>query len=946
VVIAAFVTPCRLDHFLEQHLLFFSITVQFDAQDCMQVSYIDIDAAQVLTEFGLETDCSDKTNIIREFQKCSSDGVTTLGTCETGTVCARKSKWYGGCLKVKEVAKRVDESGWEGTILSPETCSVRRVNATRCGETKACLGSYVQCSNDGVTTTGACCTEGDKCFRKNDHSGMCVGQERVNDLKTNDGWDGTVISESKCETFFSPGLVCDNFHCIRTGARCSDDGISMLGTCCNPGDVCMAIAGYGACTPQQQILKQKAVGWTQLADEGCRLVRPTTCNAFWDFRARDPSDHSQMEATNLFKVHPAAPSEYASVDLHAATMGAKLTLYAKADRAHGNADPRYVPLQFIPVPWQPAQISLIGIDPAQGIVVAGTGGGDPVLVRGINLAPSSHASCTFVDAYSGYGPDSPSVIQIRVNDTQGWSSVEATRYTSAHGICPIAVFSEPGMVNATALNNPASHTAVDSWPVQVQNAAVVLRGGQAPDDSPRVVQHRMFLSVDKDTYRAHLSCPSGLAFSSVEFADWGHPNATCHSMTTSAPGEDLGTCIEGNSSLAYADPASLISGTRLCTSVNSLGYVFAQSNVTVLPQDDPCNSVRIGDLFGDNCNVRGNECVDFAANTSCTLEAKSSDAAVNHLLETCKDKPECTIDLDYFKALKSSGCSTEEVLKTRRWLAVQYTCTAEWLTQDHIYGRDALAKHALNETGYTWAIWVKPAAAPLGSSQTVVAIESSVGSALNFRSGLLWSMLSRDCEHGYSECGTLAYYDACINAAPTTDSTGQITLVVAGSWTHVAVAVSPEGDGSVYLNGTLATRFTTKCLPDTKSSLFLGADHNGLHGISQNYFAGSLDEFKLWSEQQPVERFWTNETCTSAKPSSDDHLIVHYTMSASTGTKIRMNAICTQMKQVIWVSNKSVSRYKDIAMYVTFATLPSHKEISLHVHVCMLTKKLGRQASE
>jgi hypothetical protein len=789
-------------------------------------------------------------------------------------------------MTAEQVAENVDNEGWDGTILSPETCSVSRVNTTQCGVLQNCLASYEQCSTDGITTTGACCTAGDKCIRKDETFGMCVGQERLDQLVQYEGWDGTVIADGSCETFYAPGLICDRFHCIGTGERCSDDGISMVGTCCNPGDVCVSKSGYGTCASQVELAGKLNSGWTQLAERGCRLVVPTTCNAFWDFRARDPNDFSQMEAASLLKVNPATRGEYASVDLSAATMGAKLTLYAKADRAHGNADPRYVPLQFIPVPWQPAQITSIGVDPMQGIGFAGTGGGDPLLVQGINLAPSSHASCLFTDARSSHVRDSTSPIQIRVNSTLGWSSLEATRYTTAHGICPITAFDEPGVVNASAFNNPASRTIKDGWPVLVQNAAVVLRGGQSPAGNPKVVQHQMFLSSNGQTDTAQLSCPPGLALSSVEYVDWGWPNATCHRTTATVPGPDPGSCIESDSSLVYPDPAALVTGTRSCTSVAGIGFTFAQDNTTVVPKENPCQGVASGNLFGGSCTARGNECVNFVASTNCTFDAGSYGLAVDHLLEKCKHKSTCTVNLSYFRSLESPNCPVGNDEEKKRWLAVKYTCTTEWLAQDHIYGQKALASHPLNETGYSWAVSVKPAAAPLGSSQTIVAIEEPAGSALQFRSGLLWSRTSRACTKGDTECGTLAYYDACINSAPAMDSTGQTLHVEAKTWTRVAVSVSSKGEGSMYVNGVLSTRFTTRCLPDIRSSLFLGADHSGAHGISQNYFAGSLDEFQLWSQPKTAQHFWANGTCSSTQPSSKENLVVHYQMSASTGTKI------------------------------------------------------------
>lgn len=855
----------------------------------MQVKYLEIDATEAITEFGVITDCTAKAAVIDEFERCSADGLTTLGTCETGTQCVRRNKFYGQCLTSEERIERIDNSGWDGDLIAPEACMTRVANATRCGVKLDCLDRYERCSADGQTTLGACCTEGDKCYRKDEYFGMCVDADRVAELVADDGWDGGVIAEGECETFHAPGQVCDQFHCIPSGARCSDDGVSMLGTCCTPGAQCMAKGGYGRCMPPSDA---PAPSWQALADEGCRLVRPTTCNAFWDFRPRDARDHHLLDSAALFKSHRASAGQYASADLHAATAGAKLTLFARADRAGGHAALPYVPLQFIPVPWQPAQVSFIGLRPELGYPFLGTDGGDPVYVEGANLAPSAHAQCAF--AHGEDAVPARTVISARVDEELGWSTLEAERYTGGHGSCPVAPIATPGAITASAANSPASRDNV-TWPLAVQNTAAVLRGGRPARNAPVVRKHKL---IHRSASSPQLSCPAGLAVATINFADWGKPTATCNYNSDQVPGAELGQCVAGESRLTYPDISALATGVRRCAGPNSLGFAYEYPGDLTVSALDPCQALDDGELLREGvCTERGDECVSFAANATCSHNAESEGAVRQQLLERCEGQTLCFLDLGFETP---AGCSAPRPVDAPPinaanatnstadlWLAVDYTCTADWITRDHISGGDTvLAGRSFAEDGYTWALWVNPAGFAGDESQTVVAMEAPSGSGLQFRSGLIWTKLQRGCTSG-QPCGTLAYYDACINSARVRDEDGHDLYIEAGTWTHVAVSVTAGGEGTVYVDGKLGAHFTTKCRIDDGSRLFLGADHASATGASQHYFAGQLDKFMLWSSVVDIAAAWHDDECPDRSlPANDTSLVVNYGMSASPGAPL------------------------------------------------------------
>ena len=840
----------------------------------MQVKYLEVDSVEAITEFGVVTDCVTKTAVIDEFERCSADGITSLGACEAGTQCVRQHKFYGQCITPDERINRIDNSGWDGDIIAPEACMTRRINATRCGVTYDCLDRYDQCSADGQTTLGACCTEGDKCYRKDAYFGMCVDEERLEQLKTSEGWDGGVIADGKCETFHSPGQVCDGFHCIASGARCSDDGISMLGTCCTPGEQCMAKGGYGQCMPPADA---PAPSWQALADEGCRLVRPTTCNAFWDFRAHDTREHRQIDGAMLLKPHRASAGQYVAGDLQAATAGAKLTLYARADRTSGQSALPYVPLQFIPVPWQPAQISFIGVRPYQGYPFLGTDGGDPVYVEGANLAPSAHAQCEFQDSEFAV---EYTAISARPAKDLAWSTLEAERYTAGHGACPIAPFAVPGSIAAGAANSPISPDS-GTWPLMVQNTAAVLRGGHAGPSGPRAVKHKM---VHRSATFPQLSCPEGLAIASIRFADWGQPTARCNYEADLQPGTESGTCVEGKSRLTYPNRSALMRGKRSCDAANGLGFGFTYSGDLTVSHYNRCHDLAAGELFRKGvCTQRGDECVNFASNATCSLDAERPGALRQDLLRHCAGKTQCYLDLSFDTPETCNTTTTGD----DHWLAVEYTCTADWIARDHISGGDITPMNGtFAENGYTWALWINPAISAGDESQTVVAFEAPTGSALQFRSGLIWTKLQRGCEKQQS-CGTLAYFDACIDSARVRDEDGQDLYVQADTWTHIAVSLTPEGEGTMYMDGQRAAHFSTKCRIDEGSKLFLGADHVSATGASQNYFQGQLDNFMLWNSVVDIATAWHNDTCPDrGLHTNATSLVIKYGMSASPGASL------------------------------------------------------------
>lgn len=787
-------------------------------------------------------DCTSSDATLNEYDQCSFDGASTVGACAAGLLCVRKNAFYGQCVTSQRRLKNIDEEGWEGTILAEEGCTAKLQTAIACSASLPCLGAEEQCSSDGVTTTGACCAAAEQCVRKDLVSGFCRAPEQTTTLQQL-GWDGAIIAEHSCSTVQAPVQICDRFQCIGTGEVCSNDGVYMLGTCCATGDICMASAGSGICASPDVQSALLEGGHRELSKTGCRAVRPDAkCNNFWNFRYPPTAAHQ-------LTVQPGFESSFMTASLPASTPGAVLVVYGRSDIVDSTSL-----LQPVAVPWQPAYIK--SVTPAPESAGIGSAGGDKVLVEGCNIAPSQFSTCNFTSS-------TQHVISSSLAASE--SSAGSLCSTTAECIAPALA---PGAATMSVAN-AATHEAGMEWPLQVDELAMTFRGGIAGESSSN--EHRTFLQQDNSPrFDVTLDCPAGMAVTEVLFADYGRPTTSCSSETVLIPGPDFGSCAAGQpkwtvTTVPDRDRTPLCSATIMGLSHGSKEDAANSACWAGTLADDPVSA---------DCPVRRNECVSSASDAPCTLSAAQRQLMQESVLAACAGKGACHLTL---LPDDPPGCVPAD--QATRWLALTYKCHAAGLRNDHITGGAVFEGSNVATSGYAWSLMVRPARVPVAEAQTILSIEAP-GLTLQKRSGLIWSKLT-SCSI-LPECGSLAYYDACINSAGIQDADGHPLEIKADDWMHVALSVTPAGEGSLHLNGTLMQRFTTLCLPTSDSLLFLAADHAGTNGASQHYFEGAIDRFLLWDTAAPQG---IAQVC--ANTSNDNHLLVHYDMAMQPGVPLK-----------------------------------------------------------
>ena len=132
-----------------------------------------------------------------------------------------------------------------------------------------------------------------------------------------------------------------------------------------------------------------------------------------------------------------------------------------------------------------------------------------------------------------------------------------------------------------------------------------------------------------------------------------------------------------------------------------------------------------------------------------------------------------------------------------------------------------------NYNGYTISLWAKPSGSP-STSQTLLAFQVS---------GAKSAMINFD-----GASGTFSYYDNKIldvSDPPTAENTAS------GKWHHVAVTVSGEGDGTLFLEGVPSKAFTTTSTPFPDNELTLCGGLNST-GQGENFFSGLVDEVHVF----------------------------------------------------------------------------------------------------
>ena len=821
----------------------------------VQVGYV----ASSQAESSVTVDCSRAGTTLSIFDQCSSNGISTTGLCPPDLFCVRKNAFFGQCLTEARRLENINSQGWDGDIIAEDGCTARLKTVPLCGTGRSCMATHTQCSADGETTLGACCTASDRCVRKDAVSGFCVSASVEHDTLVQRGWDGAVIAEHGCEAHQAPLTICDSFNCIVTGGTCSEDGVQTIGTCCSDGDACMAQGLHGKCAPPADQASMLAAGYTQLAPIGCRSVSAaTTCQNFWDFRY-PTSDHSSV----WLEANPTVMSDFRMASLPAATPGAVLMLYARADRVGSSNAVPYQPLQQMAVPWQAAYIQ--AVNTTQDAV--GTGGGAMVDVYGWNLSPSAFATCLFE------ADSSNSITQQRVpmEVAQEAEGTGPASEMTAHCSAPAVL--QHGTVQVSAANAATHLSKATEWSVPVEDVAEVFRGGVVDqiDQSNTAVQYRTVLEPTE----VELTCPAGMVLSTVLFLDYGQPSVSCDTQVQPIPGSELGSCGSGQEFWTFGGSDPELSATPSCAEPS--GYAYTVLAQRIAQQNDTCLTTDVHVPVSPECPIRYNECGGFVPHASCGLPQDGAQELLD-AVNSCTGHSQCLVDMSVDDP---EGCSSDSTNGDARWLAIQYTCDIFGATRDHIDAGDVFSGTNTTASGYAWALTVQPAQVPTDEAQTVVSVEAPPGMTLQKRSGLIWSPLP-DCDV-LAECGTFAYYDACINSAVMRSADGKELQIAPGQWSHVAVSVTAAGEGSMYLDGEHVVRFTTTCMPTADSKLFLGADHGSVDGVSQHYFEGMMDKFSLWNTADPTDLLSKSTSCASPPTTVSEPPVVYYDMGTSPG---------------------------------------------------------------